>query len=118
MKKEKKVEQPEQFKIGRTELGELARLTGYKVKMRTPATMKVIKSFLRTIRLEIERGNEVVLPTIGVLKLKIQEPRYIESGVLKDESIYVHYRYKVVLHPSITLKKRLKNASKKRFVEC
>ena len=123
MKKEKEGEQGEQFKIGRSELSEIARLTGYKCKMRTPATMKVIKAFLRTMVTELEKGKEVVLPNVGVIKLKITEPRFIENGILKNvntetDGLYVHYRYKVQFYPSLSLKTKMRKASKKRFGEC
>lgn len=121
MKKEKKVEQPEQFKVGRTELGELARLTGYKVNIKKAATMRVLKAFIRTIMLELEKGNDVVLPKLGVLKVKVKEPRFIKGGTLKtikSDGVYVHYRYKVYFHNANSFRARLVKVSKKRFGEC
>lgn len=118
-KKEIEVEQDE-FAIGRTELGELARLTGYKMKMRQPAMMKLLRAFLRTVANELEKGNTVILPNVGTLQIKIKEPTFVQDGILKntDGDIYTHYRYKLLFKKSISLKERLHRASIKRFGKC
>ena len=78
---------------------------------------------MRTIVTALEKGKEVVLPNVGVINLKITEPRFIENGILKNvntetDGLYVHYRYKVQFYPALSLKTKMRKASKKRFGEC